>query len=646
MFIPDSPTATISGRPLSWYAKRLSVMQPGEVLTRLGSQCGLAVLSIRHHLGLAAAPANRLEARGYRFCRAMEPQLPIWIYRAHLDPGICNRVLAGGLPEGGWNWRWDDEPDVWHTAPDTGRTWPARFFGSIPYREGNTFGDVRRVWEPSRLQQLVTLARIAVEGPAALRERAVGLMEAQFLSWINANPYLTGVHYISAMECGLRLLAVCHAFDQVRPWLRRPERVWLAVVRLVEGHAALIRQRVSLHSSLGNHTIAEATALLYAGLLFPEMPHASRWRMAGLTLLESESSHQVLADGGGIEQGLCYLRFVSDLFHLASALLDARGEPVPDGLEQAVTRSRSFLAAMTDEAGALLSIGDGDGGYALGPVLDFTPAVSGRATGLTTFEASGYTVLEPAGSSGTRLILDHGPLGMAPCYAHGHADALAVLLRTGGQEVLVDPGTYTYTGHPEWRKYFRGTRAHNTVVVDGLDQAVQETAFQWSSPYTSRLLTCKECAGGDTILIAMHDGYLARTGVVHWRGILYRPPGLWVILDRLTGSGTHDLEVNWHLGLTPVPDGDGYMLDGSIGGLRLMVEGGAVAVHRGQTAPIIGWRSSFYGAKEPMDTLRMSRRGTLPHEFVTCVAMGDADGAGRQAAVSRLRTVMDDAHTH
>ena len=80
-------------------------------------------------------------------------------------------------------------------------------------------------------------------------------MEGQFLSWMEANPYLTGAHYISAMECGLRLIAVCHAFDQVRAWLRRPDLVWTSIVRLVEGHANLIRQRVSLHSSLGNHTI-------------------------------------------------------------------------------------------------------------------------------------------------------------------------------------------------------------------------------------------------------------------------------------------------------------------------------------------------------------------------------------------------------
>lgn len=635
-----------SGRALAWYVRRLRVMQPGEVLSRIGSQCGLAVLSLRHRLGLTATHKDQLDSRCYGFCCAREPQLPVWFYETQLEEAMSARVLAGGLPEAGWNWRWNHDADVWHRAHDTGRTWPRRFFGSIPYREGNPYGDVRRVWEPSRLQQLVVLARIAAQGDVSLRERAVAAMEGQFLSWMDANPYLAGVHYVSAMECGLRLIAVCHAFDQVRTRLRQPGRVWPSVVRLVEGHADLIRQRVSLHSSLGNHTIAEAAALVYAGLLFPELPHAAQWRMAGLTLLESESSHQVVTDGGGVEQGVWYLQFISDLYGLVMALLEARGERIPDGVQRVCTQSRTFLAAMTDDAGGLASIGDGDGGYALGPVLDFSPAGQGRTPGLTTFEESGYSVLESVGTSPARLILDHGPLGMAPCYAHGHADALSVLFRTGGQDVLVDTGTFTYSGDSDWRRYFRGTRAHNTVVVDGLDQAVQETAFQWSSPFNSHLVSRAERANGETILIAMHDGYLQRTGVVHWRGLIYRPPGLWVIVDRLTGSGTHEVELNWHLGLKPIPDGNEYLLEGAKSRIRLTVEGGAVALDRGQTAPILGWRSSSYGAKEPVDVLHVTYQGPLPHDFVTCLVTGNDDAVERQAAAESLRKLMDETKTY
>jgi len=639
-------TSMISGRALAWYVRRLSVMQPGEVLSRVGSQYELAVLSLRHRLGLTAPHKDQLDFQRYGFCSAREPRLPLWFYKTQLDEAMSARVLAGGLPEDHWTWSWTQDSEVWHRAPDTGQTWPRRFFGSIPYREGNPYGDVRLVWEPSRLQQLVVLAHIAAQGDVPLRERAVAAMETQFLSWIDANPYLTGVHYVSAMECGLRLIAVCHAFDLVRAWLRQPDLIWASVVRLVEGHADLIQRRISLHSSLGNHTIAEASALVYAGMLFPEMAHAAEWRMDGLALLESESAHQVTADGGGIEQGVWYLQFISDLYGLIVAFLEARGERIPDAVRRVSIQSRTFLAAMTDDAGGLASIGDSDGGYALSPALDFSLIDPSHEPGLITFEDSGYSVLKSVGVSPARLILDHGPLGMPPCYAHGHADALSILFQAGGQDVLADTGTFAYSGHPDWRRYFRGTRAHNTVVVDGLDQAVQETGFQWSSPFNSRLVFRAEHADGETFLVAMHDGYLQRTGVIHWRGLLYRHPGLWVIIDRLTGSGIHDLELNWHLGLTPIPDGNGYLLEGAESRIRLTIEGGEVAIHRGKTAPILGWRSRSYGGKEPMDTLHVTYRGALQHEFVTCLIMGPDDARARHAAVSSLRKVMYETQAH
>jgi hypothetical protein len=615
-------------------------MQPIEVWARISSQCGLALLSVRHRLGLTHSSTNREDFQYYRFCSAGEPLLPWRCYR--IDDGMAARVLAGGLPEADWQWQWQDDPDVWHRAPDTGRLWPKRFFGSIAFREGNPYGDVRRMWEPARLQQLVALGIIAAQSGNAVRDRAVKLLEAQFLSWVVANPPLTGVHYISAMECGLRLIAVCHAFDLVRPWLRTPDLVWPAVLQLVDGHATLIRQRLSAHSSLGNHTIAEAAGLVYAGILVPELPQAGECLATGLSLLGTEAAHQVLRDGGGAEQGLWYLRFISDLYGLVRALLAQRDREVPQEIDDAFMRSRGFLAAMTSPSGRLPSIGDGDNGYALSSMLPTLPRPH-EESAVICLPSSGYSVLHDGTPSGTSLIFDHGPLGMGPGYAHGHADALSVILRTGDEEVLIDPGTFAYSGEPEWRTYFRGTSAHNTVTVDGLDQAVQETAFQWSSPYDARLVASKTLPDGSTVLIAVHDGYRKRTGVLHWRGIFHRRPGLWVVVDESTGTGNHMLELNWHFGCRTHQEEDGYLLSGERVRLHLRAEGGTSRILRGSQDPVAGWRSGFYGSKDPIDTLRVTYRGPLPHLFVTTVASETQDQGSRQCVVSLLKGMMDAA---
>src|SRR5262249_630308 len=307
----------ISGRTHGGYASRLSVMQPSELWARVGSQCGLAMLSLRHRLGLTPQAHCQFDFRLHRFCTAENSLLPLRLaHERLLDEALTTRVLAGGLPEAGWNWGWRPDDHVGHRDSQTGQLWPRQFFGSNPYGDGNAYGDVRRIWEPARLQQLIVLALIAAQRGESTREQAMSLLEAQFLSWVEANPLYVGVHYVSAMECGLRLIAVCHAFDLVRPWIHSPQRVWPAVLQLVDGHAALIQQRMSLHSSLGNHTIAEAAALVYAGILFPEMPRAEERRALGLQLLETEAVHQIVADGGGAEQGFWYLRFISDLYGL------------------------------------------------------------------------------------------------------------------------------------------------------------------------------------------------------------------------------------------------------------------------------------------------------------------------------------------
>ena len=198
-------------------------------------------------------------------------------------------------------------------------------------------------WEPSRLQHLVLLALLAQQAESALRERAAAVCEAQLLSWVDANPFLTGIHYISPTECALRLLAVCYAMDLIRPWLPAPERAWPAVLTLISGHAELIRKRLSLRLATPHDTLAAATALIYAGSLFPEMQQAERWLAFGHYLLEENTPRHISHDGGSQEQGLGYLQFSTDLYGLVLALLDHRQQPVPEKIRQVFDRSREFL---------------------------------------------------------------------------------------------------------------------------------------------------------------------------------------------------------------------------------------------------------------------------------------------------------------
>lgn len=628
---------------LSWYAKRLRVMGPAEVVHRIAEACGLKLLETQHRLGRPLVRHTVEDVARSSFCTSGTKQLPELPWSCQFDDTLVDSLLQRKLSVLGHEWTWKPEKSVWHEAPDTHRQWPQIFFGRIPYRQGNPYGDVRIAWEPSRLQHLVLLGLCAGRTNADLAQRAAALLEAEFLSWIDANPFLTGIHYISAMECGLRVLAVCYALDSARSHLRHAEQVWVGLLDLVYGHAEFISKRLSVHSSAGNHTVAEAAALVYAGSLLPEMRRAPQWLALGLSLLEHEGPRQVLRDGGGAEQSLWYLRFVSDLYGLVCALLHQHQQPIPAAVEEAFQRSSACLESFGSQCGLLPRFGDGDNGYALSPFLQFTKMERALPSGAHTFEISGCSIIRGRTELQHRLIFDHGSLGMAPCYAHGHADALSVVLTLGGEDVLLDTGTYTYTGEKKWREYFRGTGAHNTVVVDGLDQAVQETVFMWSQPYEARLLLRQEDTNGAVTLLASHDGYKKRLGVSHLRAILYEPPNRWLIWDRLLGEGAHQLELHWHLGIDPYMSAESYVLPGAAASVYLTVQGGDTKLRKGEIDPIIGWRSVQYGSKERISTLQTTYAGRLPHEFLTWVRIGDqaeqADSTFRR--LSDVRRIID-----
>src|SRR5262245_24224971 len=140
MLATRTPAPIVPGRTLGWYARRLSVMQPSELWARVGAQCGLAMLSLRHQLGLTPRHGGQFDFHLNQFCTAKDSLL---LSRFTQDRGLDNtliaRVLDGGLPEEGWGWCWHPDDEVWHRDPHSGKLWPRQFFGSISYRDGNPY---------------------------------------------------------------------------------------------------------------------------------------------------------------------------------------------------------------------------------------------------------------------------------------------------------------------------------------------------------------------------------------------------------------------------------------------------------------------------------------------------------------------------
>jgi hypothetical protein len=465
--------------------------------------------------------------------------------------------------------------------------------------------DIRAVWEPARLQHVTILIAWLRQHPDSPEVKEFARRE--IMRWLAENPFLYGPHYLSAMECGLRLPVLFYALKSLDNLNNSDAE---AILRSVFLQAWWIENNLSLYSSLGNHTVCEALGLIFAGSMFRGSPAGRRWLATGMALLEQELPHQVLPDGGPVEQAFGYHRFVLDIYWLAVDFLESNNLRVCDDFKARLMCGESFLSSFSTTDAGLPAIGDYDDGQALAPGLApqrFTSSEQQQPA--RTFSSSGYTVIR--GSSHALLTFDHGPLGMAPLYNHGHADALSVTLSLAGIPLLVDSGTFRYNGVPALRRYFKGTRAHNTVLVDRLDQATQLTGFVWGEPFSGRLERMEETASG-LLVEASHDGYARLEHPLrHVRSVFAAPDGSWVITDRFVGNGRHAFELNFHFHpeVTLTKQEHGWLAESHGRAVRFELAGGEFNLAHGQVEPALGWFSPAYNRRDPAPVLQALRSG-------------------------------------
>ena len=137
---------------------------------------------------------------------------------------------------------------------------------------------------------------------------------------------------------------------------------------------------------------------------------------------------------------------------------------------------------------------------------------------------------------------------MGPDYqpGHGHADLFSFELSLGGHRVVVDSGVSTYESGA-MRDYCRSTRAHNTVEIDGADQAELWGAFRVGRRTVPTGVRWCESPEGFT-LSGEHNGYGHLSGSPrHSRCFDWRQDGLLTITDRVAAGRPVDSVARLHL---------------------------------------------------------------------------------------------------
>jgi hypothetical protein len=76
-------------------------------------------------------------------------------------------------------------------------------------------------------------------------------------------------------------------------------------------------------------------------------------------------------------------------------------------------------------------------------------------------------------------------------WGHVHNDKLSFELQVDGFDLVKDPGTYTYSAFPELRNEFRSTKAHHSIVVQGVPEQNKFNLSVDSLTYMDREVVCE-----------------------------------------------------------------------------------------------------------------------------------------------------------
>jgi hypothetical protein len=542
-------------------------------------------------------------------------------------------------------------PIDWTLDPVSG----LRFPKSIPYaqwdllkmRPGNA--DIKLPWELARCQHWPVLGQSwwLTGDHSYARE-----MFQQLEDFMEANPVGVGIHWTCTMDVALRALNWALGLQLIRNCPEVDNSSWANAYTQLFDHGTFIYNNLeNKYEVTSNHFLSNVVGLYYLAAVFHDLPEAAIWDSFCRDALEREIEVQVLDDGADYESSIPYHRLVTELFLGAARLADFRDKPLSDGYRKRLKSMVSFMAAVLRPDGLMPQVGDADdgrlhifSGYGTWNPQDprhlFGPAALTLAepawlkhagpdgawesawwgfdltnVSFADNELPAHARLFPeAGIAVSRrdgqfLLISNGIVGTKGFGNHKHNDQLGFELHLNGNPLIVDPGSYVYTSDFDARNLFRGTRYHNTLVVDDKEQNElrPEWLFRLFENAHAEHLHFK-AGQNSTDYHGRHFGYgrLSKGKVLHERRFrLFHEQQMLVISDILETEGAHDLA--WHFHLAPSITADSQktgICRFEAGGIRYAL----VSLDGLESRVSDAWYSPAYGVRLPCSTLDFRHR--------------------------------------
>ncbi|OGV73474.1 MAG: hypothetical protein A3K19_28800 [Lentisphaerae bacterium RIFOXYB12_FULL_65_16] len=460
--------------------------------------------------------------------------------------------------------------------------------------------------------------------------------------------------------------------------------VWVAYLNGLHDHAEFLCRHYTDHRVCPNWAAMESSALFQLGVMLPEFRNAHEWLDLGYRRVVHEVRYQFDNDGVHLERTPVYHLVAINAFLQAYRVAVANGLPVPPYMRPTLERGAEFLMHLVKPDLSLPMVGDADRNslvarkadtslyegmnLTLDPRdtnelraffrtmaeltnrADFRHLASGRNEGTAprakhaALRDSGFYVFRTGWAPGDSYFIVTGThVGRGVSWCHSDADAGHFEINVGGTDVLIDSGRYLYGSvrNPwlEYHRYFKSTRAHNTVEVDG-ESMGKTTGKGFMTTQNVRALRpfCHDVRTTDGVDIVdiSHNGYACLPNpVFHRRRVMWFKPGIWIVDDLLTGTGAHRFDLHFHFAPGELTDEAGDVHARVFRAQRvavrlqpLLLNGLSSGVAAGQESPIQGWVSYGYGEKVPAPVVTYTQHGAAPVRFLTALTV---DGSGSVA---------------
>ncbi len=513
-------------------------------------------------------------------------------------------------------------------------------------------GDIKAIWEMSRFGFTYALVRAYWRtGNEQYPQTFWRLVE----DWMAQNPPQQGPNWKCGQETSIRAMAWTFGlYGFLDSAATTPARVAAMATAM-----ALFAQRIMANlpyalNQQNNHGISEGMGLWTIGAMFPELRQAGEWQRKGRQILEAEAQRLIYDDGAFSQHSLNYHRLMLHDYLWCLRLGDILQQPFSTALRQRVARAISFISSLQLGAeGQVPRYGQNDGSLLLPlnncPEDDYRPLIqaghflvtgqrqrppgpwdedllwlfgpqalqapldtaAGSLAGDLLAEESGHYTMRLSRSS---AFVRCGRFRHRP----GQADLLHLDLWWQGQNMALDPGTYSYNAPPPWSNPFAATRYHNTVTVDGQEQMDRASRFLWLPWICGHVRAIRRSDGGSLVYWeGQHDGYRRLPWpVTYRRAILGLARDHWLVLDVLHSQGVHDYRLHWLFPDLPYQwqeEGAALLLEASAGGYRAVV--GAIdarpqiSLLRADPQSPRGWYAPHYYRRQPALSLAAHLQG-------------------------------------